>query len=301
MKVAISLGDLNGIGVQLALKNHKIIKKYCTPIYCIDKKLIKQAAKLLNIEIPKDFIIFGEYNYFKINPGKISKKSGKFSFDSFKNAIKLAKEKKVDAIVTLPISKEAWNKAGINYSGHTDYLRAYFKKQAIMMLGCNKLYVALFTEHIALKDVEKQLKTKKLFKFLISFKNSINYESKIPVLCLNPHCSDNGVMGDESKLYKAIKKANIFLKKDIFFPIVPDTAFTKKNRDKFKYFVAIYHDQGLSPLKALYFEESINISLNLPIIRVSVDHGTAFDIAYKNKKISNTSYINCFRYLKSHR
>jgi 4-hydroxythreonine-4-phosphate dehydrogenase len=297
LKIAISLGDLNGIGVELALKNHHIIKKYCKPIYCIDQKLLTQASRLLNINIPKDFITYGEYNFFQIKPGAISKKSGKFSFDSFLNAIKLAKLKQVDAIITLPISKSAWKKANILYSGHTDFLRHYFNKKAIMMLGNNKLFVALYTEHIALKEVIKYIKVKKLTNFFLDFYNSITYNKQIPILCLNPHCSDDGIMGNEKKLYKAIKKANNILKQNIFFPIVPDTAFIKQNRQKYKYFIALYHDVGLAPLKALYFENSINVSLNLPIIRASVDHGTAFDIAYQNKANSK-SYLECFKYIK---
>lgn len=98
------------------------------------------------------------------------------------------------------------------------------------------------------------------------------------------------------KIQKAIKKANKILGEDIFSsPLVPDTAFSPNNRKNYKYFIAMYHDQGLAPLKALYFDESINVSLNLPIIRTSVDHGTAFDIAYKNKNPNTKSYINAIK------
>jgi 4-hydroxythreonine-4-phosphate dehydrogenase len=165
-----------------------------------------------------------------------------------------------------------------------------------MMIGCDKLFVALFTHHIALKDVPKKIKTKKLINFMINLYNEIK-EKKIGVLALNPHAGDNGVMGDEEKkIKKAIKKANDLLLEEVFIgPLVPDTAFTSQMREKIKYFVCMYHDQGLIPTKTLYFEEGINVSLNLPIIRTSVDHGTAYDIAYKNKKPSNTSYINAIK------
>jgi len=293
-KVAISIGDLNGIGLELALKAHKDIKKYVKPIYCINKKMLFQGAKLLNIEIPKDFEIEEVEGEFEINPGTVSAKSGKYSFDSFKKAIELAKEKKVDAITTLPIHKEAWAKAGIKYKGHTEVLRDVFKKDAIMMLGCPKMYVALFTEHIPLKKVHKKIKKNNLIKFLIDFYNSTKFE-KVGVLGLNPHAGDGGVLGDEEikEIIPAIKNANKILNKEIFYgPLVPDTAFSKREG----IFVAMYHDQGLAPLKALYFDESINVSLNLPILRTSVDHGTAFDIAYKNK--ANTkSYINAIKYI----
>jgi 4-hydroxythreonine-4-phosphate dehydrogenase len=304
-KIAISLGDLNGIGVQLAIQNHKIIKKYCKPIYCIDKNILSQASKLLGIKIPKDFKIYGKYQNFKITPQQIAKQSGKFSYDSFLTAINLAKTKKVKAICTLPINKKAWELADIKYKGHTDMLRDIFQKDAIMMLGYKKMFVALFTEHIPLKDVPKQIKIKKMVKFFIDFAKSINYKkqkTKIAVLGLNPHCGDDGVMGDEErKIKKAFKKANKILHKDIFIGcVVPDIAFTPDFRKKHKYFIALYHDQGLAPLKALHFDKSINISLNLPIIRTSVDHGTAFDIAYKkNNILSNKSYINAIKFIKS--
>ncbi len=309
VKIAISIGDLNGIGIEIALKKHKQIKKLCSPIYCINKKMLKQASKLLKIKIPRDFIIQEVNGNFQINKAKTSKKSGQYSYDSFLKAINLAKSNKVKAIVTLPINKESWSKANIFYKGHTEVLRDSFKKNAIMMLGCQKMFVALFTEHIALKEVHKKIKTKKLIQFLLNFYSCIK-EKNVAVLGLNPHAGDNGILGkEEIKIKKAIKYVNKYLnsqvnqtlnikKKEIFFsqPLVPDTAFSKYNLQKYKYFIAMYHDQGLAPLKALYFDESINVSLNLPIIRTSVDHGTAFDIAYKNNRVLNTkSYENAIK------
>ncbi len=301
-RVAISIGDLNGIGIEIALKSHNIIKKKVEPIYIINQKMLKRASKALDIEIPNDFkTISANGKDFKIKPGTVSKNSGLYSFASFKKSIKLAKNKEVDAIVTLPIHKEAWSKAKINYKGHTDYLRKYFKKNAIMMLGSNKMYVALYTEHIPLKEVAKKIKTKPFKEFLINLSNALNTKSQIPVLGLNPHAGDNGVLGNEEKfIIKAIKKTNSKLGFEQFIgPVVPDIAFTPNFRKSYNYFVALYHDQGLAPLKALYFDKSINITLNLPIIRVSVDHGTAFDIAYKRKNINIKSYLNCFKYLEN--
>ena len=297
-KVAISIGDLNGIGLEIALKAHEKIKKYIKPIYCINRKMLEKGAKLLNYSIPNDFEIVEVEGEFEINPGKIDAKSGEYSFKSFLKAIDLAKEKKVDAITTLPINKEAWSKAGIKYKGHTEVLRYIFKKNAIMMLGCEKLYVALFTEHIPLREVPKKIKKDDLTQFFIDFYKSTKFES-IGVLGLNPHAGDGGVLGDEEikEIIPAIIETNKILEKNIFYgPLVPDTAFnSKKGR-----FIAMYHDQGLAPLKALYFEESINVSLNLPILRTSVDHGTAFDIAYKGvAKIK--SYENAIKYILLHK
>ena len=295
-KVAISIGDLNGIGIELAFKCHKKISKICKPIYCINNEMLNLAAKKLKIKVPKDFELFETIGKFDIKEGTVSKDAGKYSFDSFMDAINLANDKKVDAICTLPINKESWNKAEIKYKGHTEVLRDYFNKNAIMMLGCKKMFVGLFTEHIALKKVAKKITEEDLTIFLIDFYKNVKNEN-IGVLGLNPHAGDNGVLGNEEKIIiKAIKKANKTLKKDIFKgPLVPDIAFSPHARKNFNYFVAMYHDQGLAPLKALYFDKSINVSLNLPIIRTSVDHGTAFDIAYKNKDLNTKSYVNAIK------
>ena len=295
-KIAISIGDLNGIGVEIALKCHEKISKICRPIYCINDVMLKKASDKLKIEIPKDFELFETKGDFEIKEGTVSKKAGKYSYDSFMDAINLADKKKVDAICTLPINKESWNKADIKYKGHTEVLRDYFGKNAIMMLGCKKMFVGLFTEHIPLKKVAKKINEQVLTTFLIDFYKNVNNDN-IAVLGLNPHASDNGVLGDEEvEIFKAIKKANKHLEKNIFKgPLVPDTAFSPVSRKNYKYFVAMYHDQGLAPLKALYFDQSINVSLNLPIIRTSVDHGTAFNIAYKNEKINKKSCVNAIK------
>jgi len=295
-KIAISIGDLNGIGVEIALLCHEKISKICNPIYCINNQMLEIAAKELKINIPKDFETFNTKGIFELKPGIVTKKAGRYSFNSFMDAIKLADKKKVDAICTLPINKESWNKADISYKGHTEVLRDYFGKNAIMMLGCKKMFVALFTEHIPLKKVPKKINTDDLTKFLLDYQKSVNSKN-IGVLGLNPHASDNGVLGDEEvEIFKAIKNANKVLDKKVFTgPLVPDTAFSPMSRKNYKYFVAMYHDQGLAPLKALYFDQSINVSLNLPIIRTSVDHGTAFNIAYKNENVNLKSYLNAIK------
>lgn len=295
-KIAISIGDLNGIGIEIALRCHEKISKVCHPIYCINTKMLKKASSELKIEIPSDFKIHKTKGEFDIKAGTVSRKAGKYSYDSFMDAINLANTNQVDAVCTLPINKESWNKAGIKYKGHTEVLRDFFGKNAIMMLGCKKMFVGLFTEHIPLRKVAKKINEEDLTTFLIDFYKNVKNDN-IGVLGLNPHASDNGVLGDEEVLiFKAIKKANKTLDKNIFKgPLVPDTAFSPLSRKNYKYFVAMYHDQGLAPLKALYFDQSINVSLNLPIIRTSVDHGTAFNIAYKNEKINTKSYLNAIK------
>ena len=303
-KIAISIGDLNGIGIQLALENHDKIKQIVEPLYCIDEVMLKQASELLNIPIPSDFKHVRKISKkFTIQPSTVTKESGVYSFASFLKAVELTKTMDVDGLMTLPIHKKAWELAGVTFKGHTDALREFFFAPAIMMLGCPKMYVALYTEHIPLHQVANKVKdVQKLSEFLIDFYENIAEHLKeneqIGLLGLNPHAGDDGVLGDEEKqIEKARALAHQTIGKEVYtLPLVPDVAFTPNSRKNHHYFVAMYHDQGLTPLKALYFDEGINISLNLPIIRTSVDHGTAFDIAYKNKELNNLSYINALNY-----
>ncbi|MDP2078628.1 MAG: 4-hydroxythreonine-4-phosphate dehydrogenase [Sulfuricurvum sp.] len=294
-KIAVSIGDLNGIGFEIILKAHEQIKMLCEPVYCINDTMAQQAAALLKTKIPDDFKMIPVAGEFTIAAGEVCASSGKYSFDSFACAIDLARSKAVDAIVTLPIHKEAWMMAGIDYKGHTDALRDIFNQEAIMMLGCEKMYVALFTEHIPLKEVMNHMNAKELSDFMLRFYQSMRVKN-IAVLGLNPHAGDNGVLGDEeTEIKKAITAVNTQLGENIFVgPLVPDVAFTPRVREQFGHYIAMYHDQGLAPLKALYFDEGINVSLGLPIIRTSVDHGTAFDIAYQNKVLI-LSYINAIK------
>ncbi len=299
-RIAISIGDLNGIGISIALEAHEEISKLCEPLYCIGDTMLMQATSLLGKTIPTDFRIIDVHGEFKIEPGVVSAQSGQYAYASFMKAIELAEIGEADAITTMPIHKEAWSLAGLEFVGHTDLLRKHFNKEAIMMLGCDEMYVALYTEHIPLSKVPEIIQEEALTRFLIDFQRETGAE-KIAVLGLNPHAGDNGVLGNEEEIIsKAIANANISLSTSpfplpVFYgPLVPDIAFTPASRKEFTYFIAMYHDQGLAPLKALYFDESINISLNLPVIRTSVDHGTAFDIAYKQTP-KTRSYINAIK------
>jgi len=302
-KVAISIGDLNGIGIQLALENHETISRLVEPLYCINPTMLTQAATKLNLHIPDDFqTIENIAPSFEIEPGKVSKESGTYAYASFVKAVELAKAKEVDAVTTLPIHKKAWELAGVKYKGHTDALRDFFDAEAIMMLGCPQMYVALYTEHIPLKEVANSINEADLTRFLIDFYRTAKPTSTVAVLGLNPHAGDDGVLGNEETIIqKAINNATDHLKKEnsslFTAPMVPDVAFTPNVRKHYTHYVAMYHDQGLAPLKALYFDEGINVSLNLPILRTSVDHGTAFDIAYQGKEVNGLSYLNAVRYV----
>lgn len=293
--LAISVGDLNGVGFEILLKSHEEIKKFARPLYCIGRSMAQQAAELLNASLPDDFACHEIEGSFAICPGVVDAQSGLYSYESFVAGVELVKSGGADALVTLPIHKEAWMLAGVDYKGHTDALRDFFQQDAIMMLGCEQLYVALFTEHIPLRDVAAQIRTEKLVSFLMQFYESTG-TGLAAVLGVNPHAGDHGVLGDEEdEIEVAIGIANAHIGRNVYYgPIVPDVAFTPRFRSQCSTIIAMYHDQGLAPLKALYFDESINVSLGLPIIRTSVDHGTAFDIAYRNKA-SVTSYLNAIQ------
>lgn len=295
-KIAISIGDVNGVGPEIALQAHERIKEYCEPIYCIPSVIMQDAGLKIGLEqIDFDFLCIDFASDCPVEPGVVSAKSGELSFKSFKLATSYAKNGKADAVVTLPINKKAWEMAGVGYKGHTDALNDMFETKAIMALGCEEMFVALYTDHIPLKDVAEKIKKEPLTDFLVRLYEAGGYES-VCVLGFNPHAGDDGVFGTEDdEIKEAVKAANEKIEKDIFEgPCPPDTAFTPKNREKYKVFVAMYHDQGLAPLKALYFDESINVSLGLPIVRTSVDHGTAFDIAY-TLSASTKSYENAVK------
>jgi 4-hydroxythreonine-4-phosphate dehydrogenase len=302
-RIAISIGDLNGIGIELALRHHEAVSTLVDPIYLIDREILEQAAEFLELPIPKDFSLLApDAAPFTIQPGTIDAASGAYSYASFKVAVDLCAEGHADALCTLPIHKKAWELAGIPYKGHTEALRDFFDQEAIMMLGCPEMYVGLYTEHLPLREVPASLDAEHLTRFLLDFHRETGAK-EIAVLGLNPHAGDGGVLGDEEAIVsQAIKSSNQTLHehqhpKPVFVgPLVPDTAFTPAMRRRYTHYVALYHDQGLIPLKALYFDESINVSLNLPILRTSVDHGTAFDIAYRRQYPSPLSYLNAIRY-----
>ncbi|PAF43026.1 4-hydroxythreonine-4-phosphate dehydrogenase [Helicobacter sp. 11S03491-1] len=292
-KIAISIGDINGVGPHIALLEHNNIVNICHPIYCVHQEILQNACEILHIDLPKNMEFSPpSARVIPISPGKLEAKSGQYSYASFLEACSLAQTKQVHSICTLPIHKKAWHLANIVEVGHTDVLSKLFKKKAIMMLGCKEMFIALFSDHIPLKDVSAKISFRELTDFLVQLYKCVKM-NKTLVLGVNPHCGDDGVMGSEDSIIdNAIKLANEIIAKEVFVgPFPPDTAFSPKNREKYHFFVSMYHDVGLAVLKALYFYESINVTLNIPILRTSVDHGVAYDIAYKNRP-NTQSYLN---------
>jgi 4-hydroxythreonine-4-phosphate dehydrogenase len=295
-KIAISIGDINGVGPEIAIRAHEKIKEICEPVYCVPRALMDEAALKIGIEeLDFDFLCVDFGFSCTIRPGEAAADSGELSYKSFKLATNYAKSGRADAVVTLPINKKAWEMAGVPHKGHTDALSDIFGKRGIMMLGCEELFVALYTDHVPLKEVASLIKQEPIAQFLEEFYKAGGFES-VGVLGFNPHAGDGGVLGSEEEEIKAaIEMANKTIGKELFFgPLVPDVAFTPHSKGKYAAYVAMYHDQGLAPLKALHFDESINITLGLPIIRTSPDHGTAYDIAYK-LEANTKSYENAVK------
>ena len=299
-KITISCGDINGIGLEILLKAHEQIIQKVIPIYCVHYELLQTASKLLSLPLPPSLTpsmcIPPKLEIPIIEPKSISKISGEYSYESFMLGCKLCEEKQANALVTLPIHKQAWLLAGMNAIGHTQALRERYGKEAIMMLGCEKMFVALYTDHIPLKDVSSRIKSQKLVEFFKALYSTHKSDSYC-VMGVNPHAGDGGMMGDEEReIQKAIDEMNAILGKEIFRGVYPpDCSFIPARQREFDTWIAMYHDVGLCVLKAMYFDESINVSLNLPILRTSVDHGVAFDIAYEGKA-SIVSYLNAVAY-----
>ena len=158
-KIAISIGDVNGVGPEIALQAHERIKEYCEPIYCIPSVIMQDAGLKIGLEqIDFDFLCVDFTTDCLVEPSVVSAKSGELSFKSFKLATSYAKNGKADAVVTLPINKKAWEMAGVGYKGHTDALNDMFETKAIMALGCEEMFVALYTDHIPLKEVAEKIK-----------------------------------------------------------------------------------------------------------------------------------------------
>ena len=303
INVGISIGDPNGIGIEVMLKalSDSLFNDDCNYIIYSSHELIINQKKDLNIntlpikkiesfdEISHDSLnikeVFTESNY---EFGVVDKQISQKAIISFKKAVKDANEKKIDVLITSPIDKNLSYSESFKHSGHTDYLRHYFNEDPIMLMVSKKLKVGLLTEHTALKDVVRNITVETTTKKLKLLCQVLNKDfgiikPKIAVLSINPHVGDNGVIGteDQKLLTPAINELN--QKEDIIYgPFSADTFFCTNNYAKYDAILAVYHDQGLIPFKTISFGEGVNYSAGLPIIRTSPDHGTGFDIAGKS-------------------
>ena len=265
-RIGITVGDPAGIGPEISIKA------------AADPKVVDLCEPVL----------YGPHDAKALQPftpGQVSADAGRAAYDAIVMAVEQARAGRIDAIATAPINKEAFALAGIPFKGHTDLLAMLTKSgPAVMMFYAEQLRVVLATVHVALRDVPSLL-TRELADFIIDITARelprFGYpRPRIAVAGLNPHAGEHGVIGseDDAVLRPAVEAAR-GRGLDVSGPLPADTVFGRAARGDFDVVIACYHDQGLIPVKLLAFGRAVNVTLGLPIIRTSVDHGTAFDIA----------------------
>jgi 4-hydroxythreonine-4-phosphate dehydrogenase len=299
-RIILTLGDPNGIGPEIILKLFNL--GALTSRYDLNvigsSNVLDYYSKLLKIpSIAADKIIdLNSAVGFRVKPGSITKQAGKISGDAVKKAIKLCLRKKFDALVTLPISKEAINKAGYKYPGHTEMLdKLAGNGKAAMIMYSKDLTLSLITVHIPLNKVKKQVTAKRIIEKVIAANNSIVIDlgikkPRIAMLGLNPHAGDGGELGSEEKkiIIPAIQKLQ-FAGFTIEGPFPADGFFASGSYKDFDMVMSMYHDQGLIPFKMLSKDRGVNYTAGLNIIRTSPNHGTAFKIAGKGQANPNST------------
>lgn len=305
--VGITQGDSNGIGYEViikALADPRILEQFTPVIYGSSKlfgfyrKTIPEVEQMDTNAInsaseahPKRINIVNclPDNTFA-EPGEATPESAKGAILSLETAIKELKEGKIDVLVTGPINKKAMSNEGFGFPGHTEYIQnAFGAKDVTMLMVSHRLKLGVVTGHIPLKDVYKNITEEKILSKLRLMNQSLKKDfmvnmPRIAVLSLNPHSGDGGLLGTEEQdiIIPAIKKAT---EEGIlaYGPFSPDGYFGLGHYEKFDATLAMYHDQGLSPFKALSFEDGVNFTAGLPIIRTSPDHGTAFEMAGRDE------------------
>ena len=293
-KIGISIGDYNGISIEIIIKTllNSVILNKCNIVIFGNEYIINNYKKKLNIDIKYNLIRSNQQikeniiNLFHISTqptniefGKTTKHSGYFAIKSLMTAIDQIKKKNIDTLVTAPLNKSNID----NFYGHTSTLEKEFNSDTIMIMIKNNIRIALITEHIAIKDLHENITSKKIENkiFLLEkvLKNNFGLSNpKIAILGLNPHCGDSNRFGDEEQtiIKPVIEKIN-----SVFGPFPADSFFCFDEYKKFDATIAMYHDQGLIPFKILSQNTGVNYTGGLDIIRTSPAHGTAMDIAGK--------------------
>ena len=289
LPLCITLGDPLGIGPEITVKTLDFLQKKKINISFIvigSKRAFHKACNDLNInkklKYIKEFIEYDENIDFLNRPSVVG---GSISYKSICKAAELSKKKMVQAIVTAPISKESLHLAGHKFDGHTGLLGSLFNVEEPYLMLANKIFSTLHvTCHKSLKEAIKLIKKEKIVEAVsIGHKHMLKVhktEPRIAVCGLNPHAGENGIFGSE-EINEIIPAVELLKKKglNIVGPISPDIIFREAVEKKFDLVIANYHDQGHIPVKLLYFDQSVNVTLGVPFIRTSVDHGTAFDIS----------------------
>lgn len=309
-KIAITTGDVNGIGAEITIKALNSLDLSKENIIIISNKEIINFYGKLNTDYEIIEIDFDKKN---ILPGKITAQGGEFSFQCLKKACEMAKNGEIDAIVTAPVSKEALHLSGHKFHGQTEILQeflAHDSQKAEMLFVAKDFRVLLLTRHLPLKEIELQKEEiiQKISSLDEFFKNKLNILAPKFALCaLNPHAGENGILGHEeteilTPAVEALFKKGI----DITIPMPADTLFIKAGQSYLNHipppydgYIACYHDQGLIPIKTVASEKTVNMTIGLDIIRTSPSHGTAFNIAGKNLANENSMIEAILQALKS--
>jgi len=324
IKVGVSIGDLNGIGMEIIIKtffNNRMMD-FCTPVIFGGIKTASYYRKLLEI---KDF----SFNTIKKNSdinikranllecwqeeveiklGEVTNISGKYALKSLTKATDALKNKLVDVLVTAPINKSNIKVHEPSFIGHTEFLGDKFNGDPIMIMVSEEMKIAFVTGHVPLSDVSNIITKEKLINKIKQFSSVLIQDfgiskPKIAIIGLNPHAGEEGMLGKEEKeviipSIKEAQEANILT----FGPYPADSFFVKENLKNFDGVLSMYHDQGLTPFKTLSFTEGVNYTAGLSIVRTSPVHGTAYDIAGKNcaneSSFRNAIYLACKIYKK---
>lgn len=305
-RIGITLGDLNGIGPEVvirALSDSRLLN-HITPVVYGSTRVISYYKKLMNLEefnysqvktkgtfIPKAVNVVNCWeDVIEINPGQPSRDTANAALIGLEKAVEESKEAVIDAMVTGPIDKNTIHSERFPYRGHTEYLTKVFNAtESLMLLTAGNLRVGLVTEHVPVRNITNYITRDrvelKIRLLELSLKQDFNIQKpRIAVLALNPHAGDEGLIGHEEN--DVIKPVITDLKgkgKLVFGPFAADGFFGAGNHLKYDGVLAMYHDQGLVPFKTLSFENGVNFTAGLPIVRTSPDHGTAYNIAGKNQ------------------
>ena len=285
--IAITLGDPAGVGPEVLLKALPYFKRHLKKFLIIgDKKVLEARAKLFSLKLPHEVEILS-VSELDVEPSQPTLEGFQAMLTYLETAISLAKEKRVKAIVTLPITKEGLAKVGSKYRGHTELLAdAFGVKDYVMCFYGRRLIVSLLTTHLPLKEVPGALSEEKVIsvaKLSYEFLRKIKPKKKSLSLALcgvNPHAGESGLLGEEELriLFPAVEKSKA-LGIPLSGPYPADSLFYHAVKGRYDLVIAIYHDQGLAPFKLIHFKDGVNVTLGLPIVRTSPCHGTAYDIA----------------------
>lgn len=305
-KVGITIGDINGIGPEIIIKmlSDDRIYAFCQPIIYGSTKVLSFYKKKLGIDkfkyahlkdwnkLPpkQSYVVNCIDEHAIVSIGEEKDEAGKYALDSLNTALQDWKDGNIDMLLTAPINKNLVAKHTTeDFKGHTEYISTFCgADDSLMLLTSDRLTVGLVTNHIPINLVAAKLKTSLITNKILMLNNSLKNDfgiqkPKIAVLGLNPHAGDNGLLGSEEKdiIAPAINDA---MSRGVyaFGPYPSDGFFGTSDYTKFDGILAMYHDQGLIPFKAIAFEEGVNFTSGLPLVRTSPDHGTAYNIAGKN-------------------